>query len=312
MNNATFGSIAKNTLKGLAIHALALAVQGSMSVSSLALTGVGVSGDTFTLGEDIYELLQVNTDTTVNTANGELNSTKTGVVEITLANQSVGRVLRVEDEFLLVVRADSASCAVLRGFAGSTVAAHADAVDIFGTAAAGTAGTKPVPFGATATNTTVAPLIALAVTYHAAGYYEGVGGGAALLRKSKLDVEAVSAGSGVVMFLIAGGGNPAPDVAETLTNGTITAFTAGSEVASLVKCEEVYTVTAGDVTAGTVRFGLPFAAKFATAQVYTAAGALKAWDGAVVLAAGGRVIEVGNGGVTDWAATDVILMTARG
>lgn len=309
-NNEVFGSLAKNTIKGVAIHALAAAMAGVYSVSVLTLSGAGVNGDNFTLGGDVYELLQVNTDTNTNTANGELANAVAGYAEITLSGQSVGRVLRVENEFLLVVKADDTTCTVLRGFAGSTVASHANGVDIFRSAAASTAGRKVIPVGATLTNTTVAPLITLAVNYHVAGYYAGLGKGAALVRKASLDVEAVNFSTTAVAFLLPGGNSPLPTVAESVTNGTITNFTAGVPVASALKSENVHTVTAADVTATVIRAAFPFAAKVVTARVYTAAGALKAWDGAVTLSAGGRVATIDNAGTTDWAATDYILISA--
>lgn len=72
------------------------------------------------------------------------------------------------------------------------------------------------------------------------------------------------------------------------------------------KCFGVtHTVTAADVTAGTITLrGYDVAVRGGIVQVRTSAGALKAWDGAITPVEGG--VSVDNSGAVDWAAGDVI------
>jgi len=66
-----------------------------------------------------------------------------------------------------------------------------------------------------------------------------------------------------------------------------------------------HTVTAADVTAGSVGFNVDSAqATGALATVRTAAGVLKAWDGLITVT--GDLVTVDNTGAVDWVATDTI------
>jgi len=73
-----------------------------------------------------------------------------------------------------------------------------------------------------------------------------------------------------------------------------------------------HTVTAADVTAGSVVFpvGDSFQAKGAVVQVTTSAGVPKAWDGARTITP--EKVTVDNTGTTDFAAGDVISVVAFG
>lgn len=69
-----------------------------------------------------------------------------------------------------------------------------------------------------------------------------------------------------------------------------------------------HVVTAADVTATTIDIkvsDLIGAVQSAQVTVRTAAGVVKAWDGAVALGVDG-VVTVDNTGAVDWAATDTI------
>lgn len=68
---------------------------------------------------------------------------------------------------------------------------------------------------------------------------------------------------------------------------------------------KVHTVTAADVTAGSIAIDFKRALTVVIVQVRTAAGVVKAWDGAVTWTAAG-VVTVNNAGSTDWADTDTI------
>lgn len=66
-----------------------------------------------------------------------------------------------------------------------------------------------------------------------------------------------------------------------------------------------HVVDAGDVSAGTISFGSDMLAPLgAIVALRDAAGALKAWDGAVVVANG--LVTIDNTGAVDFADTDVV------
>ena len=67
-----------------------------------------------------------------------------------------------------------------------------------------------------------------------------------------------------------------------------------------------HTASAADVAAGNVKFNADFSAPLgAIVVVRSAAGALKAWDGAIIIGTSGRV-TVDNSGAVDFADTDTI------
>lgn len=65
---------------------------------------------------------------------------------------------------------------------------------------------------------------------------------------------------------------------------------------------------AGEVTQGLAAFALGRTPSAVIAQVRTAAGAVKAWDG--VLAISGELVTLDNSGAVDFAATDVLTILA--
>lgn len=67
-------------------------------------------------------------------------------------------------------------------------------------------------------------------------------------------------------------------------------------------------VNTTEAALGDAHFYFPFAPTAAVVQITTTAGAVKAYDGAVVMT--GNRITVDNSGSSDWAATDVITVTA--
>jgi riboflavin synthase alpha subunit len=71
--------------------------------------------------------------------------------------------------------------------------------------------------------------------------------------------------------------------------------------------EQAHVVTAGDVTATEILFQFDYAnVAYALVEVQTAAGAAKAWDGAITIS--GNTVTVDNTGATDFAATDVVFV----
>lgn len=74
----------------------------------------------------------------------------------------------------------------------------------------------------------------------------------------------------------------------------------------LMQPEQAHVATAADVTATEINFQFDYAnPAYAIVLVRTAAGAVKAWDGAITIA--GNVVTVDNTGAVDFAATDVVI-----
>lgn len=72
------------------------------------------------------------------------------------------------------------------------------------------------------------------------------------------------------------------------------------------RCQGIrHIVDAADVTAGSIAIqGQDLAPTGATAAVRTAAGVVKAWDGALLVVK--NTVTVDNSGAVDWVATDTI------
>ena len=64
--------------------------------------------------------------------------------------------------------------------------------------------------------------------------------------------------------------------------------------------------TSAEVTSGFMTFGLGTDVVSVLIQVRTAAGVVKAWDGAVTLS--GRSVRISNAGSVDWANTDIVTL----
>lgn len=295
-----FTQVSDSTLKGAAIGLLAdAAASGCKQIANLRLAANVANAETITIAGEVFEIHQVNTDTTANTASGQFNTTAyIKLATIAAHGLTVGRIVRVESEYLRVEKViDANTVALSRGYAGSTVAAHADAVDIFKGAAAPTAGNIPLPVGATLTP---AAFSALAVT-----------GLPALSRIDGLAATAVSANH-VLLTAPASGGAIA--CAETLAgvDNTIDAAFYGGVLPGYTRAVSLTRVpTATEVTLGVMHFPVNFAVKYVKVYVNTTSSdAVVAWDGAVTW--DGSLVSVGNGGTTDWSTATTVTVQVVG
>ena len=311
MSQKLFLNTGQETIKGGALHALKDAGNaGAYDHAVLALTGVVVDQETFTLGDDVYEVNVVATDTTQDTGTGgEFNNTSP-VINVPITGAAVGDVYLIESEFVIVLEASASSAYVSRGFAGSTIAAHGNSLTIFGADQQVAAGNFAVPVSSTAAATADDQIAAAVQFWTDGGYSKGLGGGIGVRVENGLKVDAVLAAASTIVFGYPADGGVAT-TAEGFTNGTLTAFINGIEPASQVRSTIYHTVVAGDVSAGNVDYFAPFTVVKANAVVKDSTGNVLAWDGAVSIL-GGRVVRVDNGGATDWAAGDVIELTMLG
>lgn len=106
----------------------------------------------------------------------------------------------------------------------------------------------------------------------------------------------------------------AVSVAETLA-GSNNAWAASTAYGGVVKPTVPRTVqmvkrtaNATEVALGAVRVVFPFTPVHARVTVTTSAGVAVAWDGAATIT--GSRVDVDNSGTTDWAATDIVTVTA--
>ena len=269
--------------------------QGTLDFAILARSGAVTDGQTFTIGNDVYEFHQINTDTGVDTANGELNNADTGNVVITIPDGShlgAGSVLRVQNEYLYIVSATKTDALARRGAFGSTVVAHANGLNIHEADGSEGLGNLVIPYPAAWGDGLLKPAV---------DWWSEYGG-------VKNPVGVVNLTTAFLFYVDVDAGL---DTAETMTNGTITDFGGGAWGADTPKSEAVHTVVAADVTATVIRFVMPFDIEQVFAEVYNADGAAVAWDGDITVS-DDRLVVVDNTGSTDWAADYVVRVTAYG
>jgi len=251
--------------------------------------------DTLVIGADTYEFDLLTTDTTFNTANAELNTTNArSLITMTAHGFAVGKALRVESEVMIVESVPDVNTVVVdRGEAGTTIATHADALDIFeGTGITG--GNVLIPAEA-ATAASVQAAFKWRINDSAFGdnltYKVVDDGGTVQLWVSKVPGTDLTGGT----------------VTNGLTGVVVSADFSPSVVAQTQNTQLIRrAVVADDVTVATMYFPVPFKPLTALAVVRTAAGAVKAWDGELTIDTSLNAVLMGNGGAVDWAATDTI------
>lgn len=271
---------------------------GARATNTLRVASNVVDQTTVTVGKDVYEVHVLNTDTNVNVSGGDLNNTNLeATVTITAHGLTVGAYLRVENEHMVVTEVvDVDNVKVLRGYAGTTIATHADATDIFKAAQAPGAGRIPVTIGATLTPTVfTTQFVAVA---NAAGL-EPI----SYVRVSANEVIATADKAGAVVTACT----------ETLAganNVWAAATMYGGRAASNHRRVSFQTrvPNATEVALENMHFLFDFAPTVLAVLVRVTAtpGVAKAWDGAVTVT--GNRVTLDNAGTTDWAATDTVFL----
>ncbi|MCK5642321.1 MAG: hypothetical protein KAJ19_16055, partial [Gammaproteobacteria bacterium] len=114
-----------------------LADAGEPADNVLRVDANVISAETVTIGDDVYEVEIVNTDTTDDTQGGDFNNvTDTLTVVDFVTNYpnttvAVGLLLRIETEIIKISAVNGNDVTFTRGVSGTTNAAHADANDVF-------------------------------------------------------------------------------------------------------------------------------------------------------------------------------------
>ena len=298
MSKQVFDAIPKLTVKGEALHQLAQGAQGAYETNVLRLAANVVDRETITVGSEVFEIVQINTDTNVNSTAALDTLDAESQETITAHGLAVGAILRVESEYLRVKKViDANTVVVTRGYAGSTIAEHTAGQDIFKAGATAlTAGTVSLPVGGTLTPAAAGPELA-------AGF-------AAL---TKQGFGASYAANGLVIYREHNGSHAA--CSETLT-GVNNAWSAaatygGIEKGEVKKALGVRVPTATEVALGVLTFYFPFDVTFARVSVFTtSSGAAVAFDGAIAWE--DNKVTLTNGTDPDFAATTTVVVDAYG
>lgn len=297
MSKQVFNEIPRLTVKGEALHQLAQAVQGAFEMNVLRLAANVVDRETITIGPESFQIVQINTDTNVNSTsldNTNAESTET----ITAHGLSVGAILRCESEFMRVKQVVDANTVVLtRGYAGSTIASHADASDIFKAGATAlTAGKIYVPVGATLTPAAAGPLLATGLAaLSTQGWTFSYASNALVIRRE-------ANGKHVACTETLSGADNVWAAASTY---------GGIEKGEVVKALGMRVPNATEVALGVMEFYFPFNPAFARVSVFTTStGAPVAFGGAVAWA--DNKVTLTNGTDPDFAATHTVVVEAFG
>ena len=277
---------------------------GQVARQTLSAGADVVDGDTVVIGSTTFEFDVISTDTGVNVSGGDLNNTTDPVnVTITGHGLSVGAMIRVESEFMVVtVVIDANNVTVSRGASGSTPATHADATDIFR--------------GEVAPSNVIVGLIGGALT--AAAWSDALIADINDADRASENVLAVDIGAAEVLIVGADapGGSPQDGAVvlattETFTNalndwGAVN-MTGGRAATLQTDVSQSRVPDAQEVITGNMHFQFSFVPIVIAIQVrITATGIEKGWVGGFTIT-GSRVI-IDNDGATDWAVTDTVTL----
>lgn len=290
-----------------------------------------VNGDTITIGDDTYEVDIINTDSSVNT-NVALNGTDT-ISLVTTATApataiSVGDVIKIESEFLLVLRKVSTTSYVcFRAYAGSAIASHLTNQDVIVSDSVPTGGHISIPLV-----TTLTPA-AFAISFAAVFNYETPAQETTTTRTQTEgeDFTAYSLGTKTAILIVAN----EPGVNVTATTEDFSASTdnvwanatmVGGLDPAIARSESVSrAVTSAEELDGYMFFAFPFTVRSVTVEmIITATGQRVYFSGEVLIGFAetttevlpATIVTIANVGpastsyIVGFAATNTLTLTA--
>jgi hypothetical protein len=288
---------------------------GRQARNILRLASNVADTETVVIGADTYEIETVATaiGAGATASGGQLNNTIDPVgVTITAHGLAVGDPVACQSEIMTVLAVVDANTVVLaRGRFGTTIATHADGQTI-NKGNGITAGRIPVGFIATFTPAVAGPALAAAINNAKTADGQRPTGKVSTIFPL---FQAVSLASGAeVLVSRLSGAVDATACSETLAGANNAwdnaAMHDGVAVGDARSYFAALTPSAQEVTLGNIRIPLPFTPSYIAVDVRIAStGVSKAWNGGFLFAAG--VLTIDNTGTTDWAATDVVYVTAR-
>jgi hypothetical protein len=312
MSTKFFKNVGRETTKGAALHGLKdEGAAGTYDYAVLDVTGIAVDQETFTIGDDVYEVNVILTDT----GSESVAQVEVGDTSIVFDTQPTiaplpGDVLRMESEYMIVLDYNpngTGSVNVVRGAFGSTEAQHTILnSDTFQAAQPVAAGNFAVPTDDTAAAAFVLDCAAAVQFWTDGGYSKGLGGGIGVKVQNGLKVDAFSGTADSVVFAKEADGSVGGALAETFTNGTIdAAFNAGVEPASQVY-SRVMIKAAGT---GALNYVAPWDVDEAYVTLWGADGAIIE-AAANTVAVAGRLVTVSAAGSLAAGVSVELVMTA--
>ena len=272
-----------------------------------------ISAETVTIGDDIYEVEIVNTDTTDDAQGGDFVPVTNPlpvadfVTNYPNTTVAVGLLLRLENEIMKISAVDGNDVTFERGVSGTTIATHADAVDVYegdGVVAGN------IPVGLVATLTPVVFIAALVADINAFGT-ELITAQVPSVTNSMYIYTSVTAGDGVPF-----GSAEVIATTETLTGvdnvWAVAAVESGRAAGTRLASMQIHTVTATEVALGEHRMTFPFAIVAFVTQAYTGAGVPKnALTDQIVVENTNQIVWDGTGALNP-AAGDTLHVIAWG
>ncbi len=285
----------------------ALLAAGKAAAQLLRVAADVVSGQTVTIGSDVYRVADVSTDSTKDLGSelattGPTNNPWATITMLAHGLKS-GDVIRIDNEVMYVRSAlDADHIQVVRGAFGTTVATHAAAAAILTEASPG-GGSIPVGMSGTLTPAVFTDRLAWAINN---------------LGKEYVKADAPTDNVVIVSTADKRGGNYVASVSALATTETLAGAGNAWDAATLAggRAPSMYEIinvvpTAAQVTEGKIYLGpFPYVPVVEDVRVrVTASGAVVAWDGAATVV--GNYVEIDNAGSTDWATTSTITVILR-
>lgn len=277
---------------------------GLRAINVLRVASDVVSGTTVTIGDDVIEIEIVNTDTTADTANSDFDNTTS---PLTLADYAtdyaadaavaVGDLRRWENEIVRCAASSGNSRTFERGVSGTTIATHADGVNIY--KGDGIDPGSTIALGLVTTLTPTAFTAALVDDVNNNGSHPIT---ASLISVNEVLITANEPGAlALACAETLGGANNA------WANATMYGGRDPAQRRMAIQKRVPKTVEDG---VDNMHFVYPFTPTLVQVFVTPTAtpGVAKAWDGGVTISGG--LVTLDNGGATDWAATDTVTVIA--
>ena len=249
---------------------------GEPADNNLRVDANVASTETVTIGDDVYEVEIVNTDTTDDAQGGDFVPVTNPlpvadfVTNYPNTTVAVGLLLRLENEIIKISAVDGNDVTFERGVSGTTIATHADAVDVYegdGVVAGN------IPVGLVATLTPLAFIAALVDDINTYG-----------TELVTAMVPAVTNSMYVYTSLTRGDGVPVGSAATIATTETlggannewaVAAMEAGRVAGTREASLQIHEVNATEVALGEHRITFPFTITAFITQAYTSAGVPK-------------------------------------
>jgi hypothetical protein len=296
------GSVGDNSvgLASLKADVLSALQPGARAINVLRVASDVVSATGVEIGDDVFEIEIVNTDSTDDTDNEDFDSEDSPlVVEDAVLTYpgctfEVGALIRIENEILRVSAVEGDDVTFLRAQSGTVLAAHADAEDIF-IGDGVTAGAIAVGLVATLTPAAFTDALAPDIAEHATEAVSAakIGDNEVLITADEVGVVELACAEN-----LAGANN-------AWANATMYG---GAEPGPIKLSIQTRVPKAEEIALGNMHFPFDFEPVVLAVLVYVTAtpGIAKAWDGSVGV--DGNLVTLFDGGAENLEATDTVVL----